>query len=207
MNVFDLFLLATAAGLLFSKSLNHSIVLLGLEGMLLGAVEFFSGPPAWSTALIALATVAVKVTLIPGILWRLARSLPTNARTEQPLPLWAFAAALAAVLGTGHIIQMLEPSRLVLDVMAFFCALCTVWLGMVMVVARRHLLSQVTALVSIENGLMLVGVSLAGSLPGFIELGILADLAAAVTILAWMSHRIHAELRTTDVVALQSLKG
>ncbi len=76
-----------------------------------------------------------------------------------------------------------------------------------MIVARRHLLAQIASLVAIENGLVVLAVSLAGALPTFVELGMLVDLGIAITLMVWMSHLFHHEYQTTDVVALQRLRG
>jgi len=62
-------------------------------------------------------------------------------------------------------------------------------------------------LVSMENGLVLLAVSVAGSLPTFVELGMLIDLGIAVALMVWASHRIHQVFETTDVVALRRLRG
>jgi len=207
MNLLGLMLFAIAAVLLWSRNVRFSIILLAIEGGLLSLMVSTSGHLTLSSAFVALATLAIKAGLIPTVLYRMMRTLPVEVRKDQPLPLWAYAAGIVVVLGAGHIIQLLGPSELVQNKLTFFCGLSSVYLGMVMIVARRHLLSQIAALVSIENGLVLLGVSLAGSLPVFVELGILADLAIAVTLLVWMSHRIHKIFQTADVVSLQHLKG
>ncbi len=207
MNTMDLILFISAGALLWSRSIRLGIALLALEGALLSIMALTSEPLTWGSALMALATLAVKAGLIPAVLYRMMNSWPVEVRRDHPLPLWAYATALLVVIGTGHVMQLLGPAHLIQNRPAFFFSLSTIYLGMVMIVARRHLLSQITALVSIENGLVVLGISFSGSLPTFVELGILADLAIAVALLVWMGHRIHREFDTTDVVALQSLKG
>ncbi|TAN30354.1 MAG: hypothetical protein EPN30_01050 [Actinomycetota bacterium] len=207
MNVMDLVLFISAVALLWSRSLRLGIALLALEGVLLSIMAWTSQPLTWDSALMALATLTIKAGLIPTVLARMMNSWPIEVRRDHPLPLWAYATALVVVLGTGHIMQLLGPVHLIQNRPAFFYSLSTIYLGMVMVVARRHLLSQITALVSIENGLVVLGISLSDSLPTFVELGILADLMIAVALLVWMGRRIHREFQTTDVVALQALKG
>lgn len=207
MNALGLTLFIIAAVLLWSRHMRLSILLLAIEGVLLSFMVSISGQLELSSAFVALATLAIKAGLIPAVLSKLMSTFPIEVRNDHSLPLWAYAAGLVVTLGTGHIIQLLGPSHLVHDKLTFFCALSSVYLGMVMIVARRHLLSQIAALVSIENGLVLLGVSLAGSLPVFVELGILVDLAIAVTLLVWMGNRIHRAFQTADVVALQRLKG
>ncbi len=207
MNALGVTLFVIAAVLLWSRHMRLSITLLATEGVLLSLMVSISGQLELSSAFVALATLTIKAGLIPAVLSKMMSTFPIEGRKDHPLPLWAYAAVLVVTLGTGHIIQLLGPSHLVNNKLTFFCALSSVYLGMVMIVARRHLLSQIAALVSIENGLVLLGVSLAGSLPVFVELGILVDLAIAVTLLVWMGHRIQRTFQTADVVALQRLKG
>ncbi|MDA8080186.1 MAG: hypothetical protein M0Z96_01020 [Actinomycetota bacterium] len=207
MNALDLILFVIAAVLLWSRHMRLSILLLAIEGVLLSLMVSISGQLELSSAFVALATLTIKAGLIPAVLSKMMSAFPIEVRKDHPLPLWAYAAGLVVTLGAGHIIQLLGPSHLVQNKFAFFCALSSVYLGMVMIVARHHLLSQIAALVSIENGLVLLGVSLAGSLPVIVELGILVDLAIAVSLLVWMGRRIHLAFQTADVAVLQRLKG
>ncbi len=207
MTTLYLVLFIAALGLLWTRKMRLSIGLLALEGALLSMMVWNSGYLSWTSALVTLSTLAIKAGLIPAVLSKMVRAAPTEARHDQSLPLWAYGAAVVVTLGTVHIISLLGPSHLIQDKVAFFYSLSTVYLGLVMIVARRHMLSQIAALVSIENGLVLLGVSLAGSLPTLVEFGILVDLVIAVTLLVWTGRRIHREFQTTDVVALQQLKG
>lgn len=207
MVVMDWALFALALGLLLSRNIRHSLVLLALEGVLLGGITWFSSPLTLWSALVATTTITVKAGLIPAAMLRVMNLWPSEERRDHPLPIWAYLAAAAGALGVVHISHLLGTSRLVSGTSAFFCAFSSIYLGMVMIVARRHLLSQIVALVSVENGMVLLGVSLSGPLPTLLELGVLADLAIAVSLLLWTSHRIHSEFETSDVVALQRLKG
>ncbi len=207
MNVIDLLFFIAALGLLLVRNVYLSIGLVAIEGLLISVMVSSSGPLSWVSGLVTLSTLAIKAGLIPAVLSRLIIALPAEGLKDQPLPLWAYAAAVLAIFGTDHIIHLLAPSHLIQNEPAFFFALSTVYLGLVMIVARRHLLSQIAALVSVENGLVLLAVSMSGSLPTFVELGILVDLVVAVTLLVWTGHQIHQEFKTTDIVVLQRLKG
>lgn len=207
MNTISLVLFASAAGLLWSRNMRYSVLFLSLEGILLAAMVLVNGPLTWTTTLVALATLAVKGAMIPGVLARMLNTWPAEVRRDHPLPLWGYALAVVVVLAVGHVVQILVPTGLIHHTLPFFYALSTIHLGLVMIVARRHLLSQMAALVGMENGLVVLSAALAGSLPVFVELGMLVDLALAVTLMVWMSHRIHHEFRTTDVAMLGRLKG
>jgi len=207
MNQIGLALFVGAAGLLWSRNMRYSVGFLAAEGVLLALMVWTAVPWPVSAGLVGLATLAIKGVLIPGALLRVLRTWPEDGRRDQSLPLWAYGAAVVAVLAVGHVIALLAPTGLVHHALLFFYALGTIHLGLVMVVARRHLLSQLAALVSMENGLVLLAVSVAGSLPTFVELGMLIDLGIAVALMVWASHRIHQVFETTDVVALRRLRG
>lgn len=207
MNTLGLILFATAAGLLWSRNMRYSILFLMLEGILLAIMVWTMEPMGWSSILVGLATLAIKAVLIPTVLYRMMRAWPPPVRQDHPLPLWAYAIAVVVVLAVAHVIHLLAPTHVIEYTLLFFYALSMIHLGLVMIVARRHLLSQMAALVGIENGLVVLAASLAGSLPTFVELGMLVDLCTAVTLLVWTSHRIHDQFHTTDVTALRRLRG
>lgn len=207
MNVMGLLLLVISTALLLSRNLRITVGILALQGALLAVVVASSGPLTGTTAAFAAATVLVKVLLIPGLLYRLMHRWSADVRQDHPLPVWAYAAGMTVMLLGAHVSRVLTPAHVIQHPLLFFYALAAINLGFVMIVARRHLLSQVVALVAIENGLVVLEVSLASSLPMFLEIGILLDLAIAVTILVWLTRRIHQEIQTTDVVALRRLRG
>jgi hydrogenase-4 component E len=207
MNVIGLLLFVAAGGLLWARNMRYSVGLLALEGLLLALMVWTETPTTAATILVGVATLAIKGLLIPIVLWRILQTWPVSVRQDQPLPLWAYGAAAVVVLAVSHVIQLLSPTHLIRQPLLFYYGLASIHVGLVMIVARRHLLSQLAALVGIENGLVLLATALAGSLPTFMELGLLGDLALAVTLLVWTSHLIHQELHTTDVSVLQRLRG
>ncbi len=207
MNDLGFLIFAAAIGLLWSRTMHYTVWFLASEGLILTLMVWTTSPWSWLTFLVGLATLVVKAGLIPGLIHRLMRTLPPASRQDYPLPLWAYAVAVVVVLAVGHVIHLLGPARIIQHELLFFYALSSIHLGLVMIVARRHLLAQVASLVALENGLVVLAVSLAGALPSFVELGMLVDLGIAITLLVWMSHLFHHEFETTDVVSLRRLRG
>ncbi len=207
MNDLGFLIFVAAIGLLWSRTMRYTVWFLAAEGLILSLMVWTSSPLTWLTFLVGLATLAIKAGLIPGLIHRLMRTLPAEFRQDYPLPLWAYAIAVLVILAVGHVIHLLAPTGIIEHVLLFFYALSTIHVGLVMIVARRHLLAQIASLVAIENGLVVLAVSLAGALPTFVELGMLVDLGIAITLMVWMSHLFHHEYQTTDVVALQRLRG
>jgi hydrogenase-4 component E len=202
-----LLLFLAAMGLLWSRHIPYTVWYLAAEGVVLSGMVWASGPLTLATLLVGLATLIVKGGLIPGLIHRLLRTWPAAFRRDYPLPLWGYGLAVLVVLAVGHVIHLLGPTQVIHRTVLFFYALASIHLGLVMIVARRHLLSQLAALVAIENGLVVLAVSLAGTLPTFMELGLLLDLGIAAILMVWLSHRIHHAWQTTDVTALRRLRG
>lgn len=207
MNTFGLLLFFLALGLFWSRNMSYSVWFLAGEGVLLSLMVWTSKPITTVTILVGLATLVVKGGLIPTLLHRLLRTLPAAFRRDHPMPLWAYGTAVLVVLAVSHVIHLLGPTGVIRHTLVFFYALASIHVGFVMIVARRHLLAQLASLVAIENGLVLLAVSLTGTLPTFIELGLLVDLSLAAILMVWLSHRIHHKMQTTDVITLRRLRG
>lgn len=197
----------TAVGLLWSRNILNAASFLGLEGLLLSAMVLESGSINRGTLIIVGATLVIKAGLIPSIISRVACTWPSKFRQDHPLPLWAYAMGAVLVVAVAHVMQLLKPTGLISHPIVFFSGLASIHLGLIMIVARRHILSQVAALAAIENALMVVAASVAGTLPTFMEFGILIDLTMATGLLVWMGHHIRRQFNSTDVVQLRRLRG
>lgn len=202
-----LFVFLATAGLLWSRNMARGVLFLAAEGLALTVMVWTSGPLTIATIGIGCATLLIKVGVIPGAMYRVIQQWPTEYRQDQPLPFWAYIVAAGLVLAVGHVIQLLSPSGVILHRALFFYGLASIHLGLLMIVSRRHVLTQVAALVGIENGLVVLSASVAGALPTFMELGMLIDLLVAASILVWMSRRIRRQFKSTDIVALRRLRG
>ena len=80
-------------------------------------------------------------------------------------------------------------------------------IGFFMMINRRKALTQVLALLSLENGLFLAAISLTYGMPLIVELGIFFDVLVAVMILAILVYRIRETFDSMDVSRLSRLKG
>src|SRR5437667_249457 len=80
-------------------------------------------------------------------------------------------------------------------------------IGFFMMINRRKALTQVLALLSLENGLFLAAISLTYGMPMIVELGIFFDALVAVMILAILVYRIRETFDSMDVSRLSRLRG
>ena len=80
--------------------------------------------------------------------------------------------------------------------------------GFFLMINRRKAITQVLALLTIENGVMLAAVALTTyGMPLVVELGIFFDLMVAVMVLGLLVYRIRESFSSMDVSKLSQLKG
>ena len=80
-------------------------------------------------------------------------------------------------------------------------------IGFFMILNRRKALTQVLALLSLENGLFLAAISLTYGMPMVIELGVSFDVLVAVLVLGILIFRIRETFESMDVSKLRRLRG
>jgi hydrogenase-4 component E len=80
-------------------------------------------------------------------------------------------------------------------------------IGFFMMVNRRKALTQVLGLLSLENGILLAGISLTYGMPLIVEVGIFFDVLVAALLLAILIYRIRETFDSMDVSRLSRLRG
>ena len=80
-------------------------------------------------------------------------------------------------------------------------------IGFFMMINRRKALTQVLALLSLENGLFLAAISLTYGMPLIVELGVFFDVLVAVMVLGILVFRIRETFDSMDVSKLRRLRG
>ena len=80
-------------------------------------------------------------------------------------------------------------------------------IGFFMMINRRKALTQVLALLSLENGLFLAAISLTYGMPLVVEMGVLFDVLVAVMVLGILVYRIKESFESMDVSRLRRLRG
>lgn len=202
-------LLLSAIGVVWRRELSALLRLLALQGV---ALAIIAGAQAAHTASIELAVVAVivaalKAVVLPRTLRRVLDSddLPREA---QPLVnvaaslLAAGALTLAAYAAARPLVQLnptpagrAAPAALAVVLIAFF-----------VLVARRRALSQIVAVLMVDNGIAALAFLIAAGVPLIVELGVTADVFLAVLVLQVLTARMPASIGGTDLDDLQELR-
>ena len=79
-------------------------------------------------------------------------------------------------------------------------------IGFFMMINRRKALTQVLALLSLENGLFLAAISLTYGMPLIVEIGVLFDLLVATMVMGILVYRIRETFDSMDVSKLRRLR-
>jgi hydrogenase-4 component E len=80
-------------------------------------------------------------------------------------------------------------------------------IGFFMMINRRKALSQVLALLTLENGVFLAAICLTYGMPLVVELGVFFDVLVAVLVLGILVYRIRETFESMDVSKLRRLRG
>lgn len=80
-------------------------------------------------------------------------------------------------------------------------------IGFFIMLNRRKAVTQVLALLSLENGLFLAAISLTYGMPLVVELGVFFDLLVATMVLGILVYRIRETFDSMDVSRLRRLRG
>jgi hydrogenase-4 component E len=157
--------------------------------------------------LLAAASIILKAGVFPWVLMNAIREV--KIRRENQSALFLFLSLLAGVvslsffLWLGGRLPSVGPSVSSLTIPAGFF---TVAAGFLLLIGRRMALLQVLGYLVLENGIYVLGVSLALEQPLLVETGILLDVFVAVFVMGVMVFHIQREFDHIDTDQLSALR-
>ncbi|MDD3178746.1 MAG: hypothetical protein PHQ04_00180 [Opitutaceae bacterium] len=196
--------------LVVQRMLLTSIRLFAVQSMFLAGiaavVAFFHG--AMHVYIVAGLTFIGKVMFLPWLLDRQVRRMRIGQEIE---PLVNFPTSMLTCGGLtllGYIVARPFTSLERLGNNTLAVAITLVLTGIFLMFNRRKAITQVLALLTVENGVMLAAVALTTyGMPLVVELGIFFDVLVAVMVLAILVYRIRESFDSMDVGKLTQLKG
>ena len=203
-------MLVTAYLMVAQKALFTTIRLFGVQSLLLAivatAIAFSDGRR--ELLVTAALTVVLKAILIPWFLMRVIDRIGIHREIE---PFLNVPASLLVCLGltvVGYRVSTgcPEGSQGVSHHM-IGVALSMLLIGLFLMVTRKKAITQILALLTVENAVFLVAVGVTSGMPLVVELGISFDVILAVAILGVLVHRIVDRFESMDVSRLSKLKG
>ena len=211
------FVILCAAGMLVSlylmvgqKALVVAIRLYGVQSLLLGVVGMALGLGEQRSHLLVTAalTIVLKALVIP---WFLLRVIDRVGIRREIEPYVNVPASLLLCLGltvVGYRVSLgMAGASQGVPHQVVGVALSMVLIGLFLMVTRRKALTQILALLTVENAVFLVAVGATSGMPLVVELGISFDVILAVLVLGVLVHRIVDRFESMDTSRLSNLRG
>jgi hydrogenase-4 component E len=203
-------MLVTAYLIVGQKALFVAIRLYGLQSILLGVVAVAMGFTDHRSHLFigAALTIGLKGVFIPWFLMRIIDRIGIHREIE---PYVNIPSSLLICLGltvVGYRVStgLAEGGRGVTHHVVGV-SLSMILMGLFLMVSRRKAVSQILALLTVENAVFLVALGATSGMPLVVELGISFDVILAVLVLGILVHRIVERFESMDVSRLSNLKG
>jgi hydrogenase-4 component E len=192
-----------------------NIRMFGAQSFLLAAIAatigYFNQAPHLYVA--AILTFLVKAMLVPGLLERLVEKIEIVQEIEPLINVPISVMISGGLTLVAYVVaesfhrpdEAVSPASLGHNTLAVAISLFLI--GFFMMVNRRKALTQVLALLCLENGLFLGAISLTYGMPLIVELGIFFDVLVAVLVFGILVYRIRETFASMDVSRLRKLRG
>lgn len=202
-------MLVTAYLLVGQRALFTAIRVYAVQSMLLAAIATATALSEARQHLLVTAaiTAVLKGGLIPYFLMRVVDRIGIHREIE---PLLNVPASLLIALGLTAVSYRVStgfPDATGPVHHALGIGLSMLFVGLFLMVTRRKAISQVLALLTIENAIFLVALTITSGMPLVVELGVSFDVILAVLVLGVLVHRIVDRFESMDVSRLSNLKG
>jgi hydrogenase-4 component E len=202
-------ILLTAFGLLVQRRMNGLLHLFALQGFFLavstGVVGFVSG--VHDLYVSSVLTLTMKVVLLPYILHVLMRKLKIHREVETVVKIpTTMLMGIALVIFSYHLTAPIRELSTLVTRSTLAVALATVMLGFLMMITRKHAVTQIIGFLAMENGLLFAATSATYGMPLVVELGVALDLLIAAFIFGIFFFHISTTFDSLDVDQMARLK-
>ncbi|MFZ2641768.1 MAG: hydrogenase [Verrucomicrobiia bacterium] len=196
--------------LIAQRMLLASIRLFAIQSLLLAGiaavVAYYYN--AGHVYVVAALTFIGKVVFLPWLLNRLVHRIQIHQEIEPLLNAPSSMLVCGALTLLGYSVTRPFTSLEKLGSNTLAIALALLLTGFFLMINRRKALTQVLALLTVENGVMLAAVALTTyGMPLVVELGIFFDVLVAVMVLGILVYRIRENFASMDTGKLDQLKG
>ena len=207
------FVLVLQIAMVGQRSLVMNIRLFGAQSFLLGAI---AGAIAWYNSaphifIAAAMTVVVKAIFVPILLERLVDRIEIR---HEIAPIINVPVSIVISGGLTFVAYLVGESFYHPDEFTgslghntLAVAISVFLIGFFMMINRRKALSQVLALLTLENGVFLAAICLTYGMPLIVELGVFFDVLVAVLVLGILVYRIRETFESMDVSKMRRLRG
>jgi len=154
----------------------------------------------------SLLTLTMKVILLPYILYSLLIKLKIHREIDAVVNIPStLLIGIVLVVFSYHLTAPIRELSSLMTRSTLAVALATIMLGMLMMVTRRHAITQVLGFLEIENGLFFAATSATYGMPMVVELGVALDLLIAAFIFGIFFFHINTNFDSLDVDQMAKL--
>jgi hydrogenase-4 component E len=196
--------------LVVQKMLLTNVRLFALQSLMLSAIATVVAYyyDATHIYIVALLTLVGKVIFLPWLLTRIVRRIKIVEEIEPLLNAPTSMLICGGLTLLGYLVARPFTTLEKLGNNTLAIAITLLLTGFFLMINRRKAISQVLALLTIENGVMLAAVALTTyGMPLVVELGIFFDVMVAVMVLGILVYRIRESFDSMDTSKLDQLKG
>jgi hydrogenase-4 component E len=196
--------------LIAQRMLLTSIRLFAIQSLLLAAIAAVIAyhHNASHVYVVAVLTIIGKVVFLPWLLNRLVDRIQIHQEIEPLFNAPTSMLICGALTLLGYVVARPFTSLERLGNNTLAIALTLLLTGFFLMINRRKALTQVLALLTVENGVMLAAVALTTyGMPLVVELGIFFDVLVAVMVLGILVYRIRETFASMDTSKLNQLRG
>ena len=187
--------------------LRRSVYCLAFQSGLLACACLIVGLVHGGVHLVpALLTLLIKVFFIPGAILRLIGKLTDEREIISDINVNYSTLAAAFFLVIGYVlVDGVGAAAVSRDVIA--ASIFMILTGLSLMVMRKRAIMQMCGLITMENGIYLLGLFVTEGLPLIVELGVFLDVLIAVVVLVILTSRMSLSFMTTDTTVMKKLKG
>ncbi len=208
-NLLAALLLLIAFAMLSQRRIVGLVTLFQLQGIALAASTALVG---YSTELhhlyaSAALTVALKVIVLPWIMYRLIRRLDVDRDVEPMInvPTTMLIGIVLVVFAFNLALPISEMAGTVTRA-TLGIAMASVLLAFLMMITRSKAIPQVIGFLSMENGLFFAATSATYGMPLVVELGVALDVLVGVIVLGIFFFQIRETFDSLDLKHMERLK-
>ncbi len=201
--------LLTTFGMLVQRRIYGLLHLFAWQGLFLAVNTAIVGYAADKHHLYisSLLTLSLKVVLLPYILRLLIYRLNIHKEVEAIVNI-----PVTMLIGIALVIFCYQLTAPVRELSALITrstlaiALATVMLGLLMMITRKHAVTQIIGFLAMENGLFFAATNATYGMPLVVELGVALDVLIAAFIFGIFFFHIHTTFDSLDVDQMARLK-
>lgn len=201
--------LLTAFGMLAQKRIYGLISLFMWQGLFLSINTAIVGYVSAERHLYisSVLTLTLKVLLLPYILHVLIHRLNIRKEVESIVNIpMTMMIGIAIVIFSYHLTAPIREMSTLMTRSTLAVALATVLLGLLMMITRKHAVTQIIGFLAMENGLFFAATSATYGMPLVVELGVALDILIAAFIFGIFFFQINTAFDSLNVENMARLK-